>query len=171
MTKKQKKSKKDIEKEKSGMKQMNPAYIAQVMLATNACNFFQLMSMRIETLSWGKSELTIATGEKHLQPFGIAHGGVCASIIDAACFWAVFTEVPEDTGLTTVDLKLNYLAPVITSKLFGKGECIKLGRTMGLGKAEIYNSDGNIVAFGSSTVMVLPGMELAGGMPLVPKFI
>ena len=153
------------------MKTINPEYVEQIARAVNACNYFQLLSMRLEDLSWGESTLAIATHEKHLQPYGIVHGGVCASIIDAACFWAVFTQAPEAAGLTTVDLKLNYLAPVVSSDLTARGQCVKLGRTMGLGTATVYSADGGIVAHGASTVMVLPGFELEGGSPAVPKYI
>lgn len=153
------------------MKKMNPEYVSEIARITNACNFFQLISMRIENLSWGKSELTISAGEKHLQPYGIVHGGICASIVDAACFWAVFTQLDEDNGLTTVDVRLNYLAPVVSGTLFGKGECIRLGKTIGLGQAGIYNEKGDMVAYGTSTVMTLPGFELKEGMPDVPKYL
>jgi len=153
------------------MKKLNPEYVKQIAQVVNACNYFQLLSMRIEDLSWGESKLIIATQEKHLQPYGIVHGGVCASIIDAACFWAVFTQIPGRAGLTTVDLKLNYLAPVISGDLVAKGECIKLGKTMGLGTATVYNSKGDIVAHGASTVMVLPNFDLEGGSPSIPKYL
>lgn len=153
------------------MKKMNPAYVAQIARGVNACNYFQLISMRLEDLFWGKSRLTIATAEKHLQPYGIVHGGVCASIIDAACFWAAFTQAPEKAGLTTIDLKLNYLAPVVSGDLTAIGECMKIGRTIGLGNASVYNADGDMVAHGASTLMVLPGFELEGGSPTVPKYL
>ena len=153
------------------MKKLNPEYVEKIMAVTNACNFFQLMRMQFEKLSWGEAEILVSAGEKHLQPYGIVHGGVCASIIDAACFWAVFSQAPEDAGITTVDLKLNYLAPVVSGVLHARGACIKLGKTMGLGSATVYRDDGSMVAHGTSTVMLLPGMELAGGMPKVPKYI
>ncbi len=153
------------------MKKLNPDYISELMAAINACNFFQLLSMRLEALSWGSSVLTVAAREKHLQPYGIVHGGVCASLIDAACFWAVFSQAPEDSGLTTVDLKLNYLAPVISGELRAEGECIKLGKQIGLASARVKNSKGELVAHGVSTLMVLQEHSLQSGSPAILKYI
>jgi len=75
--------------------------------------------------------------EKHLQAFGYVHGGVFASIVDTAAFWAVFCKLDENVGITSVDLKLNYLAPVQKGKLIARGRCIKLGKTLGLGKRRL----------------------------------
>ena len=37
--------------------------------------------------------------------------GVFSSLIDACGFWAAYTELDEGQGMTTVEMKLNYLAP------------------------------------------------------------
>ena len=60
-------------------------------------------------------------------------GGVIASVIDAATFWAVFPQVKDGMGLTTVEIKVNYLAPVPKGKVVAKGRCIKIGKTLALG--------------------------------------
>lgn len=153
------------------MRELNPDFVSELIETINACNFFQLLSMRLEALCWGASELTVAAREKHLQPYGIVHGGVCASLIDAACFWAVFSQAPEDSGLTTVDLKLNYLAPVISGELRAEGECIKLGRQIGLATARVKNEKGELVAHGASTLMVLQGHQLQSGSPATAKYL
>jgi len=153
------------------MKKLNPEFVNELMAAVNACNFFQLLSMRLENLAWGTSELTIAAQEKHLQPYGIVHGGVCAALIDAACFWAAFTQAPEHSGLTTVDLKLNYLEPIVSGDLFATGECVKLGKRLGLASARVKNTEGNLVAHGASTLMVLSGHELQSASPLAAKYL
>ena len=74
-------------------------------------------------------------------------------------------------GITSVDLKLNYLAPVQKGKLIARGRCIKLGKTLGLGEAEITSSEGKLIAQGTSTLIILPGFGLAGSPSLPPKFL
>jgi len=153
------------------MRKINPDYVRMVREETNRCPYFSLLSMRIVDLEIGGSHLEIDVQEKHLQPFAIVHGGVFASIIDAAAFWAVYTEVEEDVGMTTVDLKLNYLAPAASGKLIARGRRIKLGRTLGLGEAEITDEDGRLLAHGTSTLMVIPVMPFGSAPPLPKKFI
>ena len=110
--------------------------------------------------------------KKHLQPFGMVHGGVFASIIDAAAFWALFYEIEDqNAGATTVDLKLNYLAPAASGKLIARGRQIKLGKTLGYAEAEVIDVNGKILAHGTSTLIVLAGKGLTSDSPLPPKFI
>lgn len=88
--------------------------------------------------------LEVVVEAKYLQPFGYVHGGAIASVIDAAAFWAVFPQVKDGMGLTTVDIKVHYLAPVQKGKLVAKGRRIKIGRTLALGGVFINGAEGNL---------------------------
>jgi len=101
----------------------------------------------------------------------MVHGGVFSSLIDAAGFWAVYSQANEGVGMTTVELKLNYLAPAVSGRLIGLGRCIKLGRNLGLGEARIENEDGRLLAHGTTTVMVQTGMSLSDKVRDIPKFL
>ena len=154
------------------MPKLNPEYVKRVNALTNRCPYFELLSMGIVEVGIGFSVLEIDLAEKHLQPFGFVHGGVYASIIDAATFWAVFYGIKEQNdGVTTADLKLNYLAPATSGKLIAKGRQIKLGKTLGYAEAEVCDDSGKIVAHGTSTVILLPGKGLTLNPPLPDKFI
>jgi len=154
------------------MKKLNSDYIERVNQLVNRCPYFELLSMKIRDVGLGFSVLEIDLAEKHLQPFGLVHGGVFASIIDAATFWAVFYEIEDqNAGATTVDLKLNYLAPAVAGKLIAKGRQIKLGKTLGYAEAEVTDADGKILAHGTSTLFILSGKGLVVDPPLPPKFI
>ena len=153
------------------MRKLNPQYVEAVSALVNRCPYFTLLSMSIRDIGIGYSLLDIDVQKKHLQPFEAVHGGVFASIIDAAAFWAVFPEVDENVGMTSVDLKVNYLAPAQGGKLIARGRRIKLGKTLALGEAQVVNQDNTILAHGISTLMVLRdrGVAFEGSLP--PKFI
>lgn len=154
------------------MKKPNPEYIERVNRLVNQCPYFELLSMEIVEVGIGFSLLEMELANKHLQPFGIVHGGVFASIVDAAAFWAVFYEIDDpETGVTTVDLKLNYLAPAISGRLVARGRQIKLGKTLGYADVEVSSDSGKLLAHGSSTLILLPGKGLTADTPLPPKFI
>lgn len=153
------------------MHRLNPQHVRAVMEKVNACPFFELMSMRLESFAEGVSHLAINLQEKHLQPYGLVHGGVCASIMDAAAFWAVYADVAEGAGLTTIDIKVNYLAPVSAGQLVGRGRSIKTGRSICLGQASIVDGTGRLLAHGTATMMVLPELTLEGQSSLPPKFL
>ncbi len=148
--------------------QLNPRYTEALAMLVNRCPFFSLLSMEIKDLQWGTSLLEVKLEEKHLQPFGMVHGGVMASVVDAAAFWAVFPQVEKGMGLTTVEMKLNYLAPAQKGKLLAQGRCIKMGRTLALGETHVRNGEGTLVAHGTATMMVVSDLHIPGHENLPP---
>lgn len=142
------------------MPEINPAYVKSVRTNVNQCPYFSLLSMKLMDFGVGYSVVEIAVETKHLQPFGVVHGGVFSSVIDAAAFWAVYGEVDEGAGMTSVDLKVNYLAPAKNGKLIARGRKIKLGKTLGLAEAEVTDQEGRSLAHGTSTLIILPDLPL-----------
>jgi uncharacterized protein (TIGR00369 family) len=152
------------------MRPLNPAWVEAVKGQVNPCPYFRLQSMRVTDLTPGRVRLEIELAEKHLQPFGIVHGGVYSSLVDAAGFWACYTLSAEGAGMTTVELKLNYLAPIQSGKMIGLGESIKVGRNLALGQARVESDQGQLLAHGTVTLMILPDLKLGDGQ-LPAKFL
>jgi uncharacterized protein (TIGR00369 family) len=149
--------------------EFNPRYTEAISKIVNRSPYFELLSMEIKDLQWGTSLLEVQVGEKHLQPYGTVHGGAIASVVDAAAFWAAFTQVMEGTGLTTVEMKLNFLAPAQKGRLVAQGRCIRMGKTLALGEAVVKDGEGNLVAHGTATMMIVPNQPLLGHENLPPK--
>jgi len=116
--------------------------------------------MEIDHIELDGADIVINLADCHLQPFGIVHGGVIATMIDTATFWAAFLRLPKDAGLVNVDLKLNYLQPVTGGKLIAKGFCLRPGNSISYSEARVFNEKKILVAHGTSTLMVLPGKGL-----------
>jgi len=144
------------------MRHLNPGYVEAVGKHVNSCPYFSLLSMEIRGLSWGQAVIEVLVQEKHLQPFGIVHGGVFASLLDAAAFWAVYTQVPDGLGMTTVELKLNYLAPLSAGRMIARGRSLRVGKTLCLGEASIVNEEEILLAHGTSTMMILKDLKIEG---------
>ncbi|HTV21214.1 MAG TPA: PaaI family thioesterase [Polyangiaceae bacterium] len=143
------------------MPRINPAYVERIKHLVTTAAYPSLLSMRLEDLQLGSCRLTIDVRPEHFQPLGVVHGGVLATLIDTATFWSLFLALErEDDGLASVDLKLNYLAPVFGGTLVATGSQIRMGKRLGYAEAYVTGSDGQIVAHGTSTLMVLPGKGL-----------
>src|SRR5215475_12565092 len=90
----------------------NPNYRERLFAFIDDAPFVRHMGMRIADLAWGRATFEMVPAEFRLQPFGVAHGGNIATLIDSAAYWACYLSMDsDDDGLTSVDLKLNYLAP------------------------------------------------------------
>ena len=146
----------------------NPDYIRALQASVHEAPYPALIGMTLAELAYDRCRIELTLAERHLQPFGIVHGGVLATLIDTATFWAGFLRLPEDTGLVNVDLKLNYLKAVARGRLRAEGECLRAGRQLSYTQASIFDEAGDLVAHGTSTLMALPGKGLKLG---IAKFL
>ena len=153
------------------MKMPNPEHITRLAEVINSAPYFKLMAMQIRQIGVGYSLFEIGLAKKHLQPFGLTHGGVFAALIDTAASWALFYSIEDqNAGLTSVDLKLNYLGPAVSGKLIARGRQIKIGKTLGYAEAQVNDETGKILAHGTSTIMILQGKAPAADPPFPLKF-
>jgi len=150
------------------MHPVNPAYVDALKRKVKESPYPAHMAMTLADIDIDRAGIALVLGQCHLQPFGIVHGGVLATLIDTATFWAAFLRLPQDHGLVNVDLKLNYLAPVVKGTLRAEGVCIRPGRRVSYCEARVYDEEGTLLTHGTSTLMALPGKGLAMD---VPKFL
>ncbi len=138
----------------------NPEYILELVDLVNASPFPEHLSMKLLSISVDQAVIGLNASHQHLQAYGIVHGGVLATLIDTATFWAVFLRIPEDAGLVNIDLKLNYLKPVENGFLTAEGRAIRSGNTICYAESSVFNANRDIVAHGTSTLMIMPGKGL-----------
>ena len=150
------------------MQQPNDDYINKLIDMVNTSPYPKHLRMQLVSISVDQAVVKLNTEQCHLQPFGIVHGGVLATLIDTATFWSVFLRLPEDAGLVNIDLKLNYLKSISSGLMTVQGRCIRAGRTINYAEASVKDKEGNLVAHGTSTLMVLPGKGIRVG---VKKFL
>ena len=63
-----------------------------------------------------------------------------ASVADEAAWWAILTVLGrEDQKMTTTELKVNYLRPIVGKKVIARGFVLKLGRTLAVTRIDILD--------------------------------
>ncbi|MGM0788272.1 MAG: PaaI family thioesterase [Thermodesulfobacteriota bacterium] len=147
------------------MTRPNPEYVKQLLEMVSSSPYPKHMSMRLTNVDMDTAEVVLDAAACHLQPYGIVHGGVLATLIDTATFWAAFMRLAEDAGLVNVDLKLNYLKSVQTGQLKASGRTLRHGKTISYAEASVFDQAGDLAAHGTSTLMVLPGKGLSLNLP------
>lgn len=89
-----------------------------------------------------------------LNLLGTLHGGVTATLVDAAAGVAIISFL-GGRAATTVELKVNYLRPVTQGKVHARSRIVKMGKTLIFAVVDVKDSHGRLVACGSATYMVL----------------
>jgi len=160
------------------MASLNPDHVQAVIKAINQGPYFKHLSMPVKEMGMGYSIVELKVGNEHLNPFGGIHGGVYASAIDTAAYWAAYCELEEGIGLISIDLKIDYLAPISDGMITTTGRSIKIGKSMCLAEATATDGDGKWLAHGTSKMMITKGLQtiedalnFTGFDLLPPKFI
>jgi uncharacterized protein (TIGR00369 family) len=136
---------------------LDPAYRDRLIAILDEVPFVRHMGMRAIDLGWSMARFEQQAAPFRMQPFGVVHGGNIAALIDTATFWACYLAQPnDDDGMTSVDLKLNYLSAARDEPLRCTARAIKSGRTLSYAEAEVRTPEGRLVAHGTSTLMRLP---------------
>lgn len=136
------------------IKKLNREHLKSVIETINKGPFFIYMSMRVTELDIGFAKVVMDIAEKHMNPFGGVHGGVYSSAIDTAAYWSAYCDLPEEHGLVSIDLKIDFLSPVTDQKVIVTGNRIKSGKSIYLAEAKMANEDGRLLGYGTSKLMV-----------------
>ena len=160
------------------MKQVNPEHIKELLELLNSGPYLGLLGIKISDFGIGYSKVELELQRKHLNPFGGTHGGVYASVIDVAAYMAVYCELDEHAGATSLDLSINNLSMIREGKIIIEGKSIKIGQHICLAEALAKDEHGKMLAHGTSKIMVLDGkqsmnhaIKAMGHRTLPPKFI
>jgi len=68
---------------------------------------------------------------------GAAHGGVTASMADAAVGMAIYRHFGGKRPTTTVELKINYFRPVTQGRIFARSHLLRIGSTLCTGRVDL----------------------------------
>jgi uncharacterized protein (TIGR00369 family) len=86
---------------------------------------------------------------------GVLHGGVAATMADAAVGIALASHFDGRRACTTTDLKINYLSAVADGKVIARSHLIRVGRKLCVGRVDLTDGDGKLVAVAIVTYMLL----------------
>ena len=117
-----------------------------------------LMNMRPVAIEVGRVTFTCDPNESHYNPIGTVHGGLVCTLLDSVLGCAVQTTRPHGQGCTSLEIKISYLRPVMadTGQLTAVGIATKPGSRAAFADGTVHDSNGQLIATASSTLLVFP---------------
>ena len=105
----------------------------------------------------GKAVFIGEPSDRILNPLGIVHGGFALTLIDSCCGCAAHTTLSAGVGYTTVETKVNFVRAITpaTGPIRAEGRVVARGRTIITTEGTLTDSNGKLLAHGTSTLMVL----------------
>lgn len=111
--------------------------------------------MRLVGLGEGTATLAMKADRRFHNPMGTIHGGVMTDLADACMGIATMTMLLDDESFTTLELKMNFIRPVIEGELTADAKVVHRGKTVAMTEVVVKNRDGKDVARGTATQMIL----------------
>ena len=119
-------------------------------------NTNRLLGFTVEAAEPGRAVLAMRVRELHRQIHGVVHGGIIATLADTAAALGVYMALPRGTPMATVELKINYLEPLVHGVVIAEGRMLRKGRNFAVAECDIRDHDGKLAAKALMTFVINP---------------
>lgn len=123
----------------------------------------------IQILEWedGNAKLAIDLEPQHLNRSGTLHGGVIATILDAACgLVGCYCDTPGNVRkAVSLNLSTNFIAQTNTGRIIATASKSAGGYKIFFSDAQLHSEDGTLLASAHGTYRYRKGSETLSGQP------
>ena len=118
----------------------------------------QTLGFSLETVGDGAATFVCEPAERQYNPLGIVHGGVPATLVDAATGCAIQTKLPPGYSFSTVSLTCEFFRAITldTGPVRCIGRIVKHGRQVSVADADVVDRDGRVLVRGTATCLAHP---------------
>jgi uncharacterized protein (TIGR00369 family) len=121
-----------------------------------------LTELTLTEASRGHSSFKMPASNWFANSSGLISGGVLAVIGDAALGSVVHADVGPGQGMTTAELSMSLLRPVVPKPdglVTGAGQLIHRGRSIGISEAFLYDDEDELIAHGTTRCTIFPPID------------
>ena len=136
--------------------------LQQLRELSNRMPFNRSLGLRIAKVHSDGVTIEIPMRDDLRNLAGLLHGGVSATIADAAVGIAILRHFGGRRACTTVDLKINYFRPIADGKVIARSKLLRIGQHLVVGSVELKDSEGNLAGFATATYMLLEASNVKG---------
>ncbi|MCX5856149.1 MAG: PaaI family thioesterase [Deltaproteobacteria bacterium] len=136
------------------------SYLQRLRAGEKGLNpFLDFFKITLEDLQDGYARFRMPVRPEYMQGAGFMQGGVIVAMADEAIAHAIMTVLEPGTGITTIELKSNFLAPVRDGELTADARVFKKGRTLIIGDCLVKNDNGRDVLRCAATFLSFSGTK------------
>ncbi len=103
----------------------------------------------------GTARCTIDLSDKHMNPNGVAHGGVVFAMMDTAMGRATMSQLDDGKMCATIEMQVRYFRGATTGRLEATANVINAGRRIVHLEARTVDAEGRLIASATSSYAVL----------------
>jgi uncharacterized protein (TIGR00369 family) len=118
--------------------------------------FLLNLKVKLGPVGPGFARVSINFERRLAQMYGFMHGGVIASLADTAATYASNTLLYPERETITVELKINYTAPLKTKKAYADAAVLHSGNKTSISEVKVFDSAKKLCAVALVTNLILP---------------
>ena len=139
------------------------SFLRGIIAGTNpAPPFADAMDFDLVEADEGRVVFVGTPSPRFFNPLGTIHGGWTATILDSAMACAAYATLKPGEGYTTLEMKLNYVRPVMpdSGPVRCEGKLIHRGGTVITTEGRLVDARGKLLAHGTETCLVFPAKKV-----------
>ncbi len=117
--------------------------------------FNRLLGIRVVRLHADGVTIECPVRAELLNVAGVLHGGVAATLADAAVGIALTHHFGGKRAATTTELKINYLRPIPDGKISARAHLLRVGSKLVVGRVDLFDKNRKLAAAAIVTYMLL----------------
>jgi uncharacterized protein (TIGR00369 family) len=136
----------------------DPRFETRVRASFARQAFMATLGARLVAVAPGRVEISLPFRNDLTQQHGFLHAGVVTAVADSACGYAALSLMPAESGVLSVEFKINLMKPATGGSFRAVGTVVRAGRTLMVCSAEVFaTADGHetSVALMQGTMMVV----------------
>jgi len=115
-----------------------------------------LLGIRVTAVTEDGLEAEMPIDARHIQPYGILHGGVSVVLSETLGSLAAANAAPEGAQVVGIEVNANHLASVAQGgSVTARCRPLHVGRTTQVWQTEIFRADGRMACVSRLTAAVL----------------
>ena len=133
------------------------SFLRGIIAGTNpAPPFADAMDFELVEADEGRVVFVGTPSPRFFNPLGTIHGGWTATILDSAMACAAHATLKPGEGYTTLEMKLNYVRPVMPASgpVRCEGRLIHRGGSVATSEGKLVDVQGKLLAHGTETCMI-----------------
>ena len=116
--------------------------------------FADLLGLRRSTMEDGRCRFEVTVRLEHMNPHGVVHGGVVYTLVDYAMGGAVTSRLQLGERCATLEIKINYLAPVSEGRLAAEAWVVARTARVAVLEARVQADGDRLVALATGSFYI-----------------
>ncbi|GAB4351175.1 MAG: PaaI family thioesterase [Gammaproteobacteria bacterium] len=115
------------------------------------------LGFRLHEVEHGRALFVGAPSIDYYNPIGSVHGGWAATLLDSCMGCAVHSTLPAGAAYTTLEFKIDLIRAITekTGEVTAEGTVVRVGKRVGLAEGVLRDINGELLARGSTTCLIL----------------